>query len=356
MWGLLLLCLTLTLYLLPLLPALHEWRAKRDAGPLGILQSHEGDVSHFAQSFRAFVKHEMKALSSHGETIEPAESYCIIAEADIFRPTAQESLSHTTRRIVITDNPLKVPAHFTFAREIYSRQTIWGRESNLFRAVLAEGDLFIGSNSVLLRWAHARKVHVAPGCRILGRLSAKEQILLSLGCTFTRLHAPRVEFIPEGCLLPDEEVTAPEPVTEPGSTFKPPNSSADDTGRWVVHGNLEFPHGILWLGDLVVHGNVIIHQGAEIRGNVKSHGNLQVKPQVSITGSLISNKGIVIDRGCSVGGPVVADLQVDINADTVIGSVKQPTTVTAPVIRVASKVLVHGTVSAREQGVVLGSL
>jgi cytoskeletal protein CcmA (bactofilin family) len=124
----------------------------------------------------------------------------------------------------------------------------------------------------------------------------------------------------------------------------------------VVQGNLEFPHGILWLGNIIVHGNVIIHHGAEIRGNVKSYGNLQVKSQAFVTGSLISNKGIVIGRGCSVGGPVVADLQVDINTDTVIGSVKQPTTVTAPIIRVASKVLVYGTVSARKQGVVLGSL
>lgn len=340
MWFLLLLILTLALFTLPLLPALREWRRKRDATPLAIQQEHTGDIHYFAETFGAFIEREIDALITGKATTDSVENYCMCEKDCTFTAGQDESHSHTTQRIVIALGKLTLPGNLTFAREIYGRQLILGGDNTLFRAILAKGDLFLGERSMVLRWAHARALYAGADCRFQGRLSAEKRIVLEPGCIFTRLHAPHIRF---GLGTPPDRQ----------NQRRTPGRDTKAEGRMLASTNLEFPRNSTFHGDIVAHGDVLIHDGAVIQGSIKAHGALRLGCNVTVSGSLVCGKRMIIAAGCTLGGPLIAEQRIDIAAGTVVGSPAALTTITAPVIRIAYGVVAHGTVWASRQGSVL---
>lgn len=341
MWLLLLLILTLTLFALPLLPALREWRRKRDTTPLAIQQEHTGDIHYFAEKFRAFIEGEIDALLTGKPTTDPAGNYSLCERGCTFTPDQDESHTRSTQRIVIALGELTLPDNLTFAREIYGRETILGGSNNLFRAILANGNLFLGERNVVLRWAHAHAVYAGADCRIQGRLSAEKRIVFETGCTFARIRAPYIRF---GLDMPLDRQKNHHPL---------PGKSVGAGGRVLANGDLEFPRNSRFQGDIVAHGDVLIHDGAVIEGSIKAHGALRLGCNVTVDGSLVCGKHMIIAEGCLLGGPLIAEQRIDIAAGTVAGSPAALTTITAPVIRIAHGVVAHGTVWANRQGSVL---
>lgn len=354
MWGLLLISLTTMLFLLPLFPALQEWRLKRDISPLKIVQAHAGRADYFSDSFRALIQGDIAALTNHASTSVPRENYCVVETNGAFIPNRKENQNRITHRAVLAFGVLWLPDNLVFLREVYSKQSILGGDVNRFRAVLAEDELLIGRNSTVLRWAHARTVRVGQDCHLPGRLSAKEEIVLEMGCTFTRIHAPCVKFGPDPSELVDERMVDDAPESEHKAMLHLLKSD-DGDNRWVVDNDLEFPENGVFCGDIVARGNILIRHGAQIMGSVKANGTLRIERNVTITGSLVSSKNLIIEGRCAVAGPVVAERQIDIHSGAVIGGASKPTTVSAPVIRVAGDTVVYGTVWAWEQGLVLPS-
>jgi cytoskeletal protein CcmA (bactofilin family) len=356
MWFCVLFLLTTTVFLIPLIPALHEWYTKTDIDPLKIIQSHEGDIRYFARTFRTFIESEIEALIAKRGTVRSPDSYRMIAADAVFTPSKKEYQRRITQQTLIVFGKLELPNGFVFMREIYGQQAVVGGSSNRFHCVLAEDNLFIGANSFVSRWAHARTIEVAPGCRILGQLSADEDIILQPGCFFTRVHAPCVKFGYAEFPFPADEVNVSRSFAQQQAIFRLLEYNTDAAGRCVIDGDLEFSDKCIWHGDLVVRGNLLIHPEVKIVGNIKAYGTLRVRNNVTINGSLVTDGSLVIARGCAIGGPVVAERQVDIDAGTTIGTAEKPTTVTASIIRVASGAAVHGTLWAREQGTSLPAL
>ena len=350
MWGLILLGLTVVFFLLTLLPALWEWYVKRDVEPLHIIQTHEGNIRYFAEQFRGFIANELQAFASHGGTAESREHYCVIDAKSEFRPHQEEVSRRVTQRLVLALGGLALPDNFTFTRELYGQGTIVSGKHNRFRAVLAERDLLLGSNSVVWSWMHAQRVYGAPDCLIFGRLSAEKEIVLEPGCHFTRVHAPRVQFGSEVLPRWDEEAQGHTLGNRPEAMGQVPGAELDSTGRWIVDGHLEFPAYGVFYGDIVVYGNLTIRHGAEIHGSVKARGTLRLESAVTVRGALISGTDLMIGTACTVCGPLMAEHRVDIDAGVVVGTLEKLTTVTAPHIHITSGVTVHGTVWAREQG------
>ena len=352
MWDLLLIGLTTMLFLLPLLPALQEWRLQRDITPLDIIQSHAGHPHHFSDTFRVFIQNEMSALTDHTRLFEPAENYYLIKENDIFQPNQDERQDQATQRIVIACGTLSLPENFAFPREIYGKQTVVGIGGNYFRAILAEDKLFIGRRSTVLRWAHAHTIHVDSDCHLTGRLSAVEEIELEAGCTFIRLHAPCVKFGTTVFIPPDRDIKENTLVDMRNPMLHQPDSGDDKDNRWISQGDLEFPENEIFCGDIVVRGNILIRRGARIIGSVKASGTLRIEPSVTITGSLISSKQLIIAQSCIVGGPVVSEQRINIDTGVVVGTMAKLTTLTAPVIHIATGSVIYGTAWARHQGLV----
>jgi uncharacterized Zn-binding protein involved in type VI secretion len=56
---------------------------------------------------------------------------------------------------------------------------------------------------------------------------------------------------------------------------------------------------------------------------------------------------------CHVQGPIVSEREIEIGFGTTIGKADCPTSVTAPVIRIAGNVVIRGTVWARQGAAVV---
>jgi cytoskeletal protein CcmA (bactofilin family) len=344
------------MFTLPLVPALVELRRKSDALPLTVVQQHSGDIRHFANGFRTYIKGLEPIILNcvaHGTTdtgtSSAGEEYLVLGRADeqLVRTVAERDPAHPI--LVVSGVDLVVPPESTFSKDIYVRGQFEGGEKNSYRAILGEQDVHLGKASRVLRWVHAAGELTADfGCGLYGRVSSDRLINIHADCSFLRMNAPRIEIGPASC---DVE------GTQEASEF--PASSGTGTGtsqRFLHDGDFEVLGGQVIQSNIVIRGNLHIHSGARVCGSVKSLKDMVIEDGVSVEGSLISARKMRIGPHCAIHGPVIAEHQLVIANGTRCGTLEHPTTVSAPQIEVEEGVRVFGTLWAREHGHVVAGV
>jgi cytoskeletal protein CcmA (bactofilin family) len=348
---LLLLLLTSAVCLAPLMPAWQEWRLRRDALPLGIEQGEYTSVRVFAERFRNHLQRELVALETNPNG---DKDYLLIKDDNGFAPARLEQSGQRLQRRVISDASLTLPDGYSFEREVYSRGDLHSGRRSRLRAALADARLDLGEGSVVLRWADAAEIHVAPQARLLGRAAATQSITLAAGSEFRRLHAPSILF---GASSPQAAPQAA-PEARPDPLLKARAATYEHFGpplmrpRWLVRDELSVPDNRQVNCALVVRGRLNIGAGAYLTKGIKSYKNIVIGDGAIVDGSIVSRRDVAIGARCIITGPVVAQGRVSIGAGSRFGSVEQPTTVTASSVSVASGAVIHGTVWGHEQGVV----
>ena len=304
-----LLALTGTLLALPLTPAMRELLSRRDAHALPI-QAETEHITDLATGFRASL------LGRTGS--RPATT--LVLEKD-----------------VVLDAGLFFPDH------IYAKNNLSSQGRNVFAAILCEKDFCLGESSRLLRWLHAEgMITIQPGCILGGRVSAGQRIVLGAGCKFERVHAPTI--VSAGLDTPGIEVPQPdEPVV--GERV---------TNRIVVKKDFTLRPGEFLRSNVVAGRRIQLAEGTQVVGSLKSKAAMELDSGVLIQGSLVSASDLRIGPAGFVLGPVLAERELVIGSGTHIGTPDHLTTVSAPRIRIAPGAHIHGTLWAREEGLVEG--
>lgn len=350
--------LTTGLAVLPLLPAIIEWRQPKDTAPLRVVRESEVDIRFLAYGFRAYVDSVFGSLLGDGNTpprsledsLPDGTKYVVVADGESPLFSEAEEANSAIDRLVLGRGDIRLPERMTFLREIYAAGSVQGRERNIYRAVLAKHSITLGRESRSLRWIHAEKtITAAEGCRLHGRVSADWLLVVHDGCGFERLHAPRIEFRGlQGMLSSDTaERDAPTEVLRAEDL---PNVIEEEAGRWLVEKTLNIPADVLVEADLVVVGHCRIGKGAQLAGSIKSHGDLTVADGVVIEGSAVAGLSLHIASGCRIHGPALAEREIYVGPRTVIGTELQPTTLSGNHLYIAPGALVHGTVWAHVEG------
>jgi cytoskeletal protein CcmA (bactofilin family) len=369
--------LTMVLAALPFVPAIVEARRKTDATPLSIALDHDGNIRHFARRFRDYLQAQLSGSKTEGFAgdlslmghLQDGTPF-VKAKGDVdpvLPPYGEEE--RLSQRILIASASLSLPDRTAFTQEVYAVEPLFGGTGDIYRAVLGEKDIFLARGSMVLRWLHTEgKVQVARESVLYGRTSSEQLIRLAETCRFERLNAPCIEF---GTIAPAPaaedaphvgEVAPASPsanaAPEPGATLSQPwgpPATADVAGRrWRVRGDVAIPAGSRFDGDLVVTGRLHVGAGTQITGSLKTHQAMHLDDRTHVTGSVVSARGLTLGAGCRITGPVVAEQEITIHPGVLLGTAAQPTTVSAPHIRVASGVVAHGTVWARDGGEVVG--
>jgi len=347
-WPLLLGTLTMLVFALPLLPAVLEWRRRRDIRPLAIDGEHTLDVAAVAAVFRAMVERQDETSGLHGLAHPVSALRPVVHVTGTFMPTAAEAFIGVCARTIVTSGSLVLPDNYTFSRDIYGRRGISTGRLNRMQVLLSEGEILMRGASELQRWAHARSIHVEPQCRLLGPVSALYSIRLEDECEFTSVSAAVIGFGPRHLAAPpDMDATAPA-GGDWAYAVMAPDEAAD--GRWLVTRDLTFPANTLYRGDLVVHGDLWLGTGARIIGSVKASGSIWLGARVRIDGALIAAGTISVARECIIAGPVAAEREIDVGARCTIGAADKRTTLVAPVLHVCAGTVVHGAACAPEEG------
>jgi cytoskeletal protein CcmA (bactofilin family) len=341
------------MFMLPLIPALVELRRKSDALPLSVVQQNAGEIRHFANGFRDYIKGLEPTLqrcvadgTTAGGTLPDGEEYVVLGRADEPLVLALQQRDATRPVMVAAGTDLIVPASATFSRDIYAGGQFVGGEKNNYRAILGEANVHLGASSCVMRWVHAVGEFTAEfGCKLYGRISSDSLIRLRADCNFLRLNAPRIE-IGLAAIAEDADMLNSTASATAGSAF---------SRRFLHDGDFEVQAGQVISGNIVIRGNLRICSGARICGSVKGVKDLVLEDGVSVEGSLISARKMRIGSNCAVHGPVVAERELAIATGTRCGTLNLPTTVSAPRIEVEEGVVVFGTLWAREDGRVVAN-
>jgi len=341
------------MFLLPLIPALVELRRKSDALPLSVVQQNAGEIRHFANSFRDYIKGLEPTMqrcvadgTSASGTLPDGEEYVVLGRVDEPLVLALEQRDAIHPVVMAAAADLTLPPEATFSKDIYAGGQFEGGEKNNYRAILGEKNVHLGAASRVLRWVHAVGEFTAGlGCRLYGRISSDSLIRLDADCSFLRLNAPRIEIGP-GAINAD--------ATTPSLSI-PANAGSGISRRFLHDGDFEVKAGQVITSNIVIRGKLHIRSGARVCGSVKSVKDMVIEDGVSVEGSLISARKMRIGPHCAIHGPVVAERELAIATGVRCGTLEHPTTVSAPRIEVEEGAVVFGTLWAREYGQVVVS-
>jgi predicted acyltransferase (DUF342 family) len=345
---------------LPFVPAVVEWRRKKDAEPLRVVRRSEVDVRHFANRFRDFVTGKLSAsleicrdsgTTQRGE-LEDGTRYIVVGDGYSPSLTRDEQRSETSAPLVLSCGDVRLPDDTIFSKEIYAEGSVRTGDKDVVRAVLSENEIHMGRDSISLRWLHAvRAVYAQAGAVLWGRASADEFIRIERGCRFERLYAPRIEF----CHAAEAGDVAGGAVYRESAVLQPKDFSNRievAAGRWLVFGDIEIPPGKIIQNDVVATGCLRIGPGVRVSGSVKSRREIQLDKGVDIEGSVVSEQNIYVGPECRIGGPVLSEGTSFIRKGTRIGSDGVETTLGAERLFIEPGVETHGTIWARIEGYV----
>lgn len=344
MW-LLLFVLTGLVVLLPMLPAIGEWRRPTDLEPLYIDSRDALDPPFLARSFATSVI----AAVGAGQAQLGALRIAVLGPSGAWPLEPEERRSATSQRVWYAASDMVVPARVSFVGGLVAAGAVNGAAGGTYRGLWAGGELRLSPRSTITHWAHGARVEVAANCRLAGRVSADECIEVACPNSFTLLHASTVRF---GATLPAGGSSAP---AQGFVHFKLPANVVWDAGaaRGTCVDSLDVDDHTTWRGDLVLQGDLWLGTGCRAVGSLKAHGIIVADTGCTVDGNIVAEGGIALGEGCSVRGSVISETAIVLSAGCVIGAPGHPATVSAPRIEVGAGVTVYGTVWASEQGNVL---
>jgi len=319
-------------------PAWREWRRPTDSQPLPVSLSYTSDIDHFAEVFR-----ETALATIAGGTPVAGSAFAIV-------PARIERMDWAAAvRPLLSFNPIRATGEIECKPPLYVIGRIETDAGASFSALYVQGAIRLGPGSEIAEWAYAEDIiHLGQGCIALRRISSAVAVELDRDCCFERINAPVVRFGLAHGLAPGRMQA--EPVEASLSTLAGAVRRSDSL--CMVNGDCDLPPSRLFRGSLVVTGRLTIGASTRIIGDVKARKGVFVGPGARIVGALTSEKDIMIQDGAVIRGPVVSETEIQLGTGAVIGGPDNPTTVSAESIYAEAGAVAHGTVWARDLGIV----
>lgn len=319
-------------------PAWQEWRTPTDVRPLPISLSYTSDIDHFAEAFR------ITALATIAGGAPAGGNAFAIVPADAGKMDWSRAI-----RPLLSFNPIKSAGGIRCKPPLFVIGGIESDAGGSFSALYSQGAIRLGPRSEILEWAFAEDViHLGAGCTALRRISSTVAVELDDRCCFERINAPVVRF----GLGELAGRTRREPALVEASFGDLAGATRRSQSLHRIAGDCDLPSGSQYHGSLVVTGRLSVGASTRIHGDVKARKGVTIGAGASIVGALTCEKDIEIQDGATIRGPVVSETEIRIGTNASIGSTDLPTTVSAEGIFAEAGAVAHGTVWARDLGIV----
>jgi hypothetical protein len=330
--------LSSALLILALRPAWQEWQHPTDVQALAVAPNYTNEIDHFAHAFR-------KVAMAHlqGEPLATSLPFQVVPATPSDLDWQQVKHPLIALSAVSTTNNIHCP------QDLFINGDFCAGLGNSFTGLFVEGSMRLGAHSEITQWAHADDVmHLEAGCTAVRRISSTTAIEMDKECCFERMHAPVVR-MGISATPPPERI---EMVREPANFSDLNGAIAQTSSLTMIRGDCTLPPGKVYRGSLIVTGRLQIGLGTEIVGDVKARQGIVVGQQARIEGSLVSEHQIQILQEACILGPVISETVILISAHCRLGLPNSPTTVSAENIMAEAGSVAHGTVWAKDLGVV----
>lgn len=338
------------LLLLPLWPALRQWRSPPP--PPFILREGQRDAWDEAarqaqqQVQRSFEK--LLQLSARDGVIRGAHddgtAFMVLGVRDYLAEQLPPSARHL-RMQVIAARHLDIPGELVCSRLIFAQGKLNVAHNAILKTALSLRDVALGPKSRIRQWIRAEgRIDVAEGAILQGCASAGREIHIARRARFERLQAPSLSF---GRCEPLRASAAPAHLL----TMQPPNSAfIPGDGRWIIDGDMSVPPGHDVSARLVVSGSLLIGTGSRVRGDIHVTGDLVIHHDATLNGAVRCNGDLRIGECCKLAGPVLVAGQLSAGGQSIFGSPDQLTTVIAGHIKLHEGCMAHGAMWAQRRG------
>lgn len=328
----------LILLTLPFVPAFREWRHPTDLAALPVSASYTSDIDHFARRLRADASAKLGTGPSTGY-----EDFEFLPD----QPDVNDWKAAGKR--LIARGSIEGQDAILSKQPVYVQGNLHAGAGSAFSAVYATGDIVLGAESEIHDWAHADgALRMGRSGIAVRRVSAGVAIDLGNEIWFERLHAPSLNF-------GSRDAAGPAPYTgmpSEASYADLPDAVQQTPLLFLIRGNCALPPDCIYRGSLVVTGFLTIGMGTRVIGDIKAREGLSVGYGAEVHGAVTCEKRVYVFKQARAWGPLVSESDVLIGAGAVIGLPDAQTTVTANNIIVEDGATVHGTVWAREIGMV----
>lgn len=331
---------TLFVLLLPFVPCWNEWQRPTDLAALVIVREEVNNVRYFADAFREQVS---QACAGGGAATRATARFLRTSgPADTF-PWTQ------AQQPVVVDGSLQLAGMLACSSPVYAGGDVLLPGGAHLPALLCTGNAALGADTRIGEWAHADGIlSLGAGGVVLHRLTAGTALMLDRGVGFCRIHAPIIHFgINEDASA--TPLARPSPLS---SALDEPALVSSGTNRYRAKGDVFLPPDRYLEGTLIAGGTILLGEGASVFGPVKAGHHVRLQRGAQIHGALVCEGDIDIGPDCWVSGPIVCEGDVRLGSGSRIGTRQIPTTLAASRVLVETGVVAHGTVWARNAGVV----
>lgn len=345
------------LLIAPFLPALIEWIARTDAAPLVVVREQDTNIRHFALGFFDRVQEllEREGIDPYDPPADyegeyrPGERFRVLPDSSPPQWPEATQRSRVIDVMLVAVGDVLLEGGYVYAQEVYAGGKLVGGSNATYRAVYAGTDLLLGDGCTVARWLHSQgHVYIGADCMIYGRVSSGMSMTLGSGTRFERLNAPLIRFASDA-LAEVRATVAPHP-REPWQV--PQNLHELDEHTLRAAGDLEVPAACEVRHHLVARGSLSLGASCRVEGNLKAHDRLVIGAGGVVRGALVCTGPVHVGEGSLVKGPVISETEVIIEPGCVVGTPALPTSITAPLIRLAPGSQVSGTIWASRQGLV----
>jgi cytoskeletal protein CcmA (bactofilin family) len=340
--------------LVPVLPALQELRRRADATPLGTSR-HDGRITNFADAFRARLeplRHQLEECRISGEIKRvPIESMRVLLVGRTGFDFGHDSLKDIDA--VFCAHSAHVPEERVVDADVYVEGSFRLGRRAAVRAAISTGDAVLEAESTILRWLHSDgNVFFGRESSAFGRASARRSMFLEPGCSFEHVHAPKVIGI--SCDS-SAQVTIPpdiEPHTCHSTSDRGLSAEFSSSQRQRIYGDFELGEGETLYADIVARGGLRLQKASRLVGSIKCYKDGVIGEQACIHGSVVSEAAVRLSPHSFVAGPILAEGDVRLMEESCVGAPGVLTTISCRRVHIAPGCQLHGTVWAREGGIV----
>lgn len=338
--------------LMPLLPALRQWRSPPSGMPADAPPRNEWDMA--ARAARVQARRDFSTLlelAQRDGVIRGAEqdgtAFLVLGAKDYLSEQLPPSARHL-RMQVIAARHLDIPGELVCDCLLFARGKLNIAHNAVVKAALSEHDVIIGPRARVRQWIHADgRLDAGEGAVLAGCASAGREINVARRVRFEQLMAPLIRF---GRCEPLHVAPTSAPLIPMQA---PGNASIPGDGRWIIDGNMSIPPGHSVNARLVVSGSLLVGTGSRVRGDIHVMGDVVLHHDASLNGAARCDGNMRVGECCRLAGPVQVTGQLSAGNQTTFGSLDQPSTVMAGELRLQEGCLAHGAVWAQRRGEVL---
>lgn len=251
--------------------------------------------------------------------------------------------SRRLRSLILSAGHLDIPGELICDREIFAAGRINIGHNSLVKSVLSYRDIAIGRRARITRWVHSdRRLDVAESARLKGWASAAQEITLARRSQFAHLAAPRI-------LFGRQQEKSQRPHADTVGRFEP-SRRYEEPG----HGRkLSIPAHHSFKGNLLLSGSLHIGDHCHIIGDLRADKAIHIGRNVIIEGAIYADGPIHIGPDCQLSGPLVSRSEIRLGSACEIGSLAQPTSLSANTLFVSESCIAYGSVCAHAHGIVV---